>query len=221
MKKGLVAPDFVVYILLSGNQPLGTVRVRLKKRNSLSQKIAPIGLVLMLSGCEMPSNLMELIPAFPSFPALPLVTSFIPEFDLDECAVVSPKALKRVNWSRVPEVNMRIRNDEFEPMIVQMTQGWPYTFRISNRDDRAHTFHARDFFANIAMVRVTVDGERQDDICFPSIEIPAQSTAEMQLVAAVDGHFDFRDDWLPAASLISGGADGVIVIEERRKARRD
>lgn len=175
----------------------------------------------MLSACEFPSNLMEFIPAVPSFPALPTVSAFLPEFGLDECAVVSPKALKKVNWARVPEVNMRIRNDEFEPMIVQMTQGWPYTFRISNRDDRAHTFNARDFFKNVAMVRVTIDGVRQDETCFPSVEIPPHTTAEMQMVAAVDGHFDFRDDWLPAASLISGGADGVIVIEERRKARRN
>jgi hypothetical protein len=43
----------------------------------------------------------------------------------------------------------------------------------------------------------------------------------MQLVAAVDGHFDFHDNWFPTQSLISGGADGVIIVEERRNARRN
>ena len=116
---------------------------------------------------------------------------------------------------------MRIRNNEFEPMIVQMTQGWPYTFRISNRDDHSHSFNASEFFRNVAVIRVTIDGVRQDETCFASLDIPGQKTAEMQMVAAVDGHFEFEDRWLPTTSLISGGADGVIVIRERRKARRD
>ncbi len=178
-----------------------------------------LAMCLALSGCEWPSSNLAFLPAFPTLAALPSFDGILPDLGEDECAVVSPKALKKVNWTRVPEVNMRIRNDEFEPMIVQMTQGWPYTFRIRNRDDRAHTFNAKAFFKNIAMVRVTVDGKRQDETCFASLEIPAHTTAEMQLVAAVDGHFEFQDNWLPASSFISGGADGVIVIEERRSAR--
>lgn len=205
----------------------GNVCVRPNERNRMSRLAGTPRLLagfcglLMLSGCELPSSVMQLIPSMPSLPSLPSVSNVLPDFDEDACAVVSPKALKQVNWARVPQVNMRIRNDEFEPMIVQMTQGWPYTFRISNRDDRAHSFNAAQFFQNVAMVRVTVDGERQDQLCFESIDIPAHTTAEMHLVAAVDGHYEFRDDWLPAASLLSGGADGVIVIQERRKARRD
>jgi len=193
--------------------------VRKGSQGRIGRQLASLGLVLALSGCTLPSSMMELIPTIPT---LPSASSLFPSFGSNaDCAVVSPKALKQVNWARVPEVNMRIRNDEFEPMIVQMTQGWPYTFRISNRDDRAHTFNAQDFFKSVAMIRITIDGVRQDQTCFASVEIPAQKTAEMQLVAAVDGHFVFKDNWLPAASLLSGGADGVIIVQERRKARRD
>lgn len=187
----------------------------------IKRLLAGVGLSLAVSGCEWPSSSLSFLPAFPALTALPSLDAIIPDFDNDECAVVSPKALKKVNWTRVPEVNMRIRNNEFEPMIVQMTQGWPYTFRIRNRDDRSHSFNAKAFFKNIAMVRITIDGKRQDETCFASLEIPAHTTAEMQLVAAVDGHYEFKDNWLSGSSFISSGADGVIIIEERRSARRD
>ena len=191
---------------------------RLKKRGIWKSSIG-CSLALLLFGCEMASFPTSFIPALLSFSALPSISNIITDYNNDTCAVVSPKALKQVNWTRVPEINMRIRNDEFEPMIVQMTQGWPYTFRIRNRDGRAHSFNAKNFFKNVAMIRITIDGKRQDKTCFASLKIPAHTTAEMQLVAAVDGHFDFHDNWLPAQSLISGGADGIIIVEERRKAR--
>lgn len=138
-----------------------------------------------------------------------------------ECSTVSPKALKRVNWTRVPKVNIRIRNDEYEPMIVHMTQGWPYVFRIRNRDQRAHTFNAEKFLRSMAVIRLTIAGERQNETCVSSIEVPGGTMAELHLVATIDGHYEFKDAWLPAASLLSGGADGVIIVEERLKAERD
>jgi hypothetical protein len=193
---------------------------RLKKRGIWKSSLG-CGLALLLSGCEMASSAKTFIPALLGLSALPSISNIITDYSNDTCALVSPKALKQVNWTRVPEINMRIRNDEFEPMIVQMTQGWPYTFRIRNRDGRAHSFNAKDFFKNVAMVRITIDGKRQDETCFASLEIPAHTTAEMQLVAAVDGHFDFHDNWFPTQSLISGGADGVIIVEERRNARQN
>lgn len=158
---------------------------------------------------------MSFIPALPGFTSLPSITDILPDIGGRSCTVVSPKALRKVNWTRVPRINMRIRNDEFEPMIIQMTQGWPYVFRISNRDDRSHTFNADRFLKSMAVTRIAIDGKRQDDNCVSSVNIPAGKTAELQMVAAIDGHFEFRDSWLPAPSLLSGGPDGVIIVEER------
>jgi len=183
--------------------------------------LACTALVMGLAGCEWPSTNLSFIPSIPSFSNLPsfsLLTDVIPDFN-GECATVSPKALKRVNWTRVPQINMRVRNDEFEPMIIQMTQGWPYVFRIRNRDDRSHTINARKFFQSMAVVRITVAGEREDETCIAALDIPPRATAELHLVAAVDGHYEFNDNWLPAPTLLSGGADGVVIVEERRKAR--
>lgn len=118
-----------------------------------------------LAGCaEVPAlpSLSQLLPSIPAIPSLQaLAEAFV--FDDQVCAQVSEDDVKRVNWTRVPEVNMRIRADEFEPMIIQMKQGWPYIFRIRNRDDAAHVFASRDFFTNMAIIRLTVDGDRRDD----------------------------------------------------------
>jgi len=180
---------------------------------------AGIVAIMILSGCDSLPISSEWIPSLPAFAAIPSVDDVLPKFSNTECASVSPQALKQVNWARVPEVNMRIRNDEFEPMIVQMTQGWPYSFKIRNRDDEAHVFHAAEFFKNIALVRLAIEGERQDETCIVEITVPPHTTVEMNLVAAVDGHYEFRDSLFSGASLISGGADGVIIVEERTKGR--
>ena len=53
-----------------------------------------------------------------------------------ECKRISKKAQAKINWARVPAVDIRVRNDEFEPMIIRLRQGRPYILRIRNRDDR-------------------------------------------------------------------------------------
>ena len=74
------------------------------------------------------------------------------------CAEVSKKALKYINWTRVPEVNVRIRNDEFSPMIVRLRQGWPYILRIRNRDNKGHIFRAYEFFSKTAVIAASPQG---------------------------------------------------------------
>ena len=111
-----------------------------------------LGATLAIGGCG--SSTIETIPGFPSFASLPNWDfKALSPFEPKECAQVSKKALRQVNWTRVPQINMRIRHDEFEPMIVQMKQGWPYIFRIRNRDEEDHYFSAREFFRNMAVIR--------------------------------------------------------------------
>ncbi len=177
--------------------------------------------VFALSGCDSVQSLPSISEMIPTLPTIPILGA-LPDDLIDlqfwkdrACAEVNDDDVKRVNWTRVPEVNMRIRAGEFEPMIVQMKQGWPYVFRIRNRDDAAHTFTSRDFFANMAMIRITVDGKRRNDTCITKIKIPAKKSVEMRLVAAVDGRFEFEDRTGPITSLVlPKGASGVIIVEE-------
>jgi uncharacterized cupredoxin-like copper-binding protein len=174
--------------------------------------------VLALGGCESLPTLTEMIPALPSLPGL----GALPDFNVWDrwagartCATVDEADVRQVNWTRVPEVNMRVRDGEFEPMIVQLKQGWPYIFHIRNRDDSTRTFAADDFFAKMALVRITIDGKRQDETCVAKIKIPAGKSAELRLVAARDGRYEFEDTVVPVVGLFSQGASGLIIVEER------
>ncbi len=177
---------------------------------------------LSTAACESLPTLSELYASTPSLPAI----GALPDFKIWErwsgerkCATIAEEDARQVNWTRVPEVNMRVREGEFEPMIVQLKQGWPYIFRIRNRDDKPRVFAADDFFAKMAVLRITIDGKRQDDTCVRRITVPARTTAELRLVAARDGRYEFEDTPMPVVGLFSKGASGLIVVEERFSVR--
>ncbi len=132
------------------------------------------------------------------------------------CSEVSEKAVKRINWTQVPEVDLRIRHGEFSPMVVRLRQGWPYVFRIRNRDDRGHAFKAYNFFSNVAVIQTSIGGRIDDTTCYGALWIPAHQTAEIRMVAAVDGHYEYDNQVLSFLAGIAGGPDGVIIIEERK-----
>ncbi len=131
------------------------------------------------------------------------------------CEEVNPEALKRVNWTRVPEINVRIRHDEFNPMVIRMRQGWPYILRLRNRDNTGHTFRADDFFRRVAVIQMSVGGEIEEKPCFGSVWIPPRQTVELRLVAVVDGYYEFEDIPLFVLGGMMDGPNGVIIIEER------
>lgn len=134
---------------------------------------------------------------------------------LGQCEEVNPKALKYVNWARVPEVDVRIRHDEFSPMIVRLRQGWPYVLRIRNRDERAHYFQAGDFFAKVAVIQARVAGKLTEETCFTAVRIPARETVELKMVAVTDGYYEFEDRVSSLTTFLTAGPNGIIIIEER------
>ena len=94
-----------------------------------------------------------------------------------------PKALeddvKRVKKTSVPQVNIRICGGEFELMIIQSVQGWPYVFRICNSDDVDHIFTSERIFNNMGLLRITVKGDRQSESCIFQIKISVHNAMEM------------------------------------------
>jgi len=78
-----------------------------------------------------------------------------------------------VSWTQVPEVNLRIRHDEFDPMVLRLRRSWPYVFQIRNRDDYVHTFKSGKSNKPRSQYRVTLifDGEHLSRI---DSQIPAE-----------------------------------------------
>ena len=50
-----------------------------------------------------------------------------------ECKQISQRAEAKINWARVPEREIVIRNDAFSPMVMRLMQGRPYVIRVRNR----------------------------------------------------------------------------------------
>lgn len=143
--------------------------------------------------------------------------SGVSDFGVAQCKQISQRAEAKINWARVPEVEIRVRDGEYSPMVTRLQQGRPYVLRIRNRDDSLRVFRAKDFFERNAVIAVGVEGVRSDHTCINAVSIPARQSAEIRVVAITDGTFEFEDNALLLPYVFSGGASGVIVIDERRE----
>ena len=94
-----------------------------------------------------------------------------------KCPTVSAKAVKQINWTQVPEIDLRIRHGEFSPMVIRMRQGWPYVFRIRNGDDVGHAFKAYDFLTNVTVIQTTFGGKIIEDAdCYGALWVSPHET---------------------------------------------
>ncbi len=143
--------------------------------------------------------------------------SGVSNFGVAQCKQISQRAEAKINWARVPEVEIRVRDGEYSPMVTRLQQGRPYVLRIRNRDDSLRVFRAKDFFERNAVIAVGVEGVRADNTCINAVSIPARQSAEIRIVAITDGTFEFEDNALLLPYVFSGGASGVIVVDERRE----
>ena len=144
-------------------------------------------------------------------------SSGVAEFVANDCKQISKRAEAKINWARVPEVEIRVRNGEFSPMVTRLQQGRPYVLRIRNRDDGSRVFRAGDFFAHNAMIAIGVEGVRAEETCVTSVTIPSRQSAEIRMVAVTDGTFEFEDNAILLPFVFSAGPSGAIVIDERRE----
>lgn len=163
----------------------------------LGPALAGLALAASLSACAGPTGVSELGAA--------------------ECKQISKQAEAKINWARVPEREIVIRNDAFSPMVMRLMQGRPYVLRIRNRDDQMHVFRAGSLFERNVVVAAGVEGQRAEQTCFTAISIPPRQSAEIRFVAITDGTYDYADEILLPKIFSVGAANGVIVIEERRE----
>lgn len=124
--------------------------------------------------------------------------------------------LDDIDWSKAPTVNIRIRQDEFQPMVVGLTRDIPYVLRIRNADSSAHGFRSPTFFRKAAVARIVVDGEARnlDGDCITGVSVPANGAVEVRLVALLEGRYDFENpSWLSLDYYEEGSGFGTIVVE--------
>lgn len=104
-----------------------------------------------------------------------------------------------VDWSTARTLDIKIRQDEFQPMVIGLARDLPYVLRIHNADTSAHGLRSPTFFRQAAVAEVTVDGESRDldGGCITGVSVPANGAVDVRLIALLEGRYAFEDPaWL-------------------------
>jgi len=112
---------------------------------------------------------------------------------LGNCGQVPVRVVESVDWDRAKRINVRIRQNEFTPMIIGMQMDRAYVLRIRNADDYLHDFNSEEFFKAVAVAKVAVGGRELSGRCIEGVSVEPRQTAEVQLVALRDGRYEFAD----------------------------
>ena len=162
----------------------------------LAHACAAVALGVMLTACAPASRMKDhLVLAFAGCAETPL-------HDID--------------WSTAPTVNIRIRQDEFQPMVVGLARDIPYVLHIRNADSSTHGFRSPTFFRKAAVAQIVVDGEARtlDGDCITGVSVPANGAVEVRLVALLEGRYDFDNpSWLSLGFYEEGDGFGTILVE--------
>jgi len=132
------------------------------------------------------------------------------------CTDSSQQQFEKVDWEKVRTVKMRIRQGEYSPMVVNLTQNQPYIMRIENADDDNRVFRASKFFQSVAMAKASIGKETYLNDCIDAVSLDAGEVAELRFIAVRDGRYDFEDNSLLLALSSLGGASGSISIQPKR-----
>ncbi|PZU10372.1 cupredoxin domain-containing protein [Sphingomonas sp.] len=61
--------------------------------------------------------------------------------------IAAPAAAQAPNWAKGTQITVTMTNKGYAPRRITMRQGAQYVLRLRNPSDRAHTFAAKEFFA--------------------------------------------------------------------------
>mgnify|MGYP000618005226 CR=1 FL=1 len=132
------------------------------------------------------------------------------------CTDASAKQFEGINWNKARHIKMSVRQDEYSPMVVPLTQGLAYVMSIENKDDDIHNFRATEFFRSVAMAKASVGDEVLENACIDAVSLEPGQTAEFRFIAVRNGRYDFEDNSMLLAFGTFGGASGSIVVLPKR-----
>ena len=96
-----------------------------------------------------------------------------------------------VDWSKAEVVQLRIRQDAFDPITIVLNRDTPYVIRIENAADIIRGFRAAKLFRNVALAKVKIGDAESEETCIDNIVVDGNSTGELHFVAVRDGHYKF------------------------------
>lgn len=119
---------------------------------------------------------------------------------------------ENVEWDKVRQIDVRIRDGEFQPSIVRLHQGNGYIFRLNNRDDKERRFLAPKFFSKLKIESIVVGENVIVDSCVAGLAVPPLTVAQIRFIVERDGRYEFEDTAFPLP--FAGVPSGLIVVEQ-------
>ncbi len=126
------------------------------------------------------------------------------------------KPLSEVDWATARTLDVTIRQDEFQPMVIGLVRDVPYVLHIRNADSGAHTFRSPTFFRQAAVADITIAGDslELDDNCITGVSVPAKGRVEIRLVALLEGRYPFDNSaWYHLSLYDEASGIGTIIVQ--------
>ena len=130
------------------------------------------------------------------------------------CVSDAGKRTAGVDWGKAGTIDLKLENDQFSPLTINLNKGQAYVLRISNKEKSLRGFEARDFFRSVALAGLTVGGKDYGTPCVSTVHIATQGKAELRFVTVQVGEYPFANVPLAVPALmILGGAFGYINVD--------
>jgi hypothetical protein len=100
--------------------------------------------------------------------------------------------IEAADWDAAKSFEIRIRQNEFRPAIIRLTQGEPYIMLIENRDDEIHMMVAHDFFKTVAIRKILSQTSEISRVNLIGLHLNPGEIKEVHFIPARDGWFDFE-----------------------------
>lgn len=128
------------------------------------------------------------------------------------CPTDSKGSLNKVNWDQAEHIRIRVRQDEYTPMVQHFVQGRPYVLSLVNADARTHYFSAPGFARAVLTDTLRPGGGKTGRDCVSTVTLKAGQTVTWRFIASHDGRYTYYDN---AFALLGGLIpSGTIVIDE-------
>ena len=118
-------------------------------------------------------------------------------------------AVEAADWEKAIALAVRMRQGDFNPMVMQMRVGFPYVLTIENADAEACAFKAPEFFASSAVKSLEpLDPPFEPGDTLVSVLVEPGQTRTVRLVPMKDGTYTYDDGVFG----VFAGGEGYIVV---------
>ena len=115
-----------------------------------------------------------------------------------------------IDWASVHTQTIRIRHDEYSPMMLFLRQNKPAIVRFYNADDGPHDVWGPELMRALEIHEVQIGDSEPRTGCFFGLRIPPGKMLTMKVVPHRDGRYAYHDSVLPTTPIET--PEGIVHI---------